>query len=247
MKINKTLNRVGQAPNKRKVFKKGEEVVVGHGGFISAKIIEVVQEGVYKLLLKYNKHITYTSNTVETEEEKVYGWWQIFKKSDENTNFSKKERIRISFFQQNIESALHKYFNEYSVNLNPYYQREIVWTKIQKDELLTSIFNNIDIGKFVFVYKKDVEDYGYDVLDGKQRLTTLIGFFTDCFKYKGKYFSELSFLDKYKFKSHPISVGEVREEMSEKDILEYFLKLNTSGTPMDKKHLNKIKEMCNEN
>ena len=43
-----------------------------------------------------------------------------------------------------------------------------------------------------------IEDYGYDVLDGKQRLTTLIEYFTDSFKYKGKYFSELSFLDQYK-------------------------------------------------
>ena len=47
--------------------------------------------------------------------------------------------------------------------------------------LLDSIFKNIDIGKFVLIHLSDSEwverGFGYEILDGKQRLSALIEFY----------------------------------------------------------------------
>ncbi len=117
-------------------------------------------------------------------------------------------------------------------------------TSNKKIDLISSIFDRIDIGKFVFVklpYKED--SYSYQILDGKQRLNTIIEFYEDRFKYKGKLFSELSWIDQSNIKNHPISVAEIRDEdATEEKVIEYFIRLNISGTPVEKSFLENLKE-----
>lgn len=69
-----------------------------------------------------------------------------------------------------------------------YYQRGLVWSLKQKQLLLDSIYNNIEIGKFILKYntfEKMTEDaketgvgYDFDCVDGKQRLN-IIGVFPE--------------------------------------------------------------------
>lgn len=129
--------------------------------------------------------------------------------------------------------------------MNPRYQRNIVWIHDQKIELLDSIFSGLDIGKFVFAnipYGKG--DYGYEILDGKQRLTTILEFCNDEWTYKEDYYSELSPMLKYNFEGLSLSVAEMKDDVAtEKNILEYFIRLNKTGTPMDRKHLEKVEKM----
>ena len=52
---------------------------------------------------------------------------------------------------------------------------------------------------------------------------------------------------KYIFDDTPVAVAVPNKELlKEKDILNYFLKLNTSGKPMDVAHLNKIEKQFKE-
>ena len=94
--------------------------------------------------------------------------------------------------------------------------------------------------------EKGVESgYGYEILDGKQRLNALIEFYEDRFSYMGKYYSDLSGMDKYTFKNHPIAIGNI-EESEKKVILKYFLMLNRTGKVMDQKHLDNVEKMLEE-
>ena len=59
---------------------------------------------------------------------------------------------------------------------NPEYQRELVWTLNQKQDYVTNLFNGMaEIRPTILLYYEDKKDI-YEVLDGKQRLTTLFQF-----------------------------------------------------------------------
>ena len=115
----------------------------------------------------------------------------------------------------------------------------------QKQALIDSIFKNVDIGKFTFIKHDYSREFFYEILDGKQRLTTLLQFYEDRFTYKNKKFSELSFRDRHHFTGHPIIQGEVGE-LTQKQIYKLFLKMNTSGTPISQEHLDRIKKLYEE-
>lgn len=178
----------------------------------------------------------------------VEPWIELYPyKQAKDTKFAVTEKYRIRHFNSTIDSLLHMVYARHAgVDFDAEYQREHVWTLKDKIELIESIFNNIEIGKFVFVQLKETTPGKYyQIIDGKQRLTALCEFYEDRFPYKGVYFSELSFYDKYKFTSHNIAYGFL-ENPDLRGIYETFIKLNTCGKPMDRKHIDKVKKMLGE-
>lgn len=80
------------------------------------------------------------------------------------------------------------------LNLSPYYQRSgEVWTNSKKQDLIDSIFNEIDLPKFYFhFYPEEVgRKYDYAVIDGKQRIMAIVAFLSDELRLK----SGFAFLD----------------------------------------------------
>ena len=65
----------------------------------------------------------------------------------------------------------------YRIDLDADYQREKIWSKDDQETLLDSIIKNIDIPKIYLAEVKDQEQYDYECIDGKQRMTTLLSFF----------------------------------------------------------------------
>jgi hypothetical protein len=65
------------------------------------------------------------------------------------------------------------------------------------------------------------------------------------FQFKGKYYHELSYRDQSHIEDYPISWAEVRD-ITLKQKLDYFLRLNVSGKPQDPEHLKNIREMYEE-
>jgi hypothetical protein len=141
-----------------------------------------------------------------------------------------------------LEGLLSMVLNEYAgVDFSPEYQREYVWSLEDKVKLIDSIFNNITIGFFVFAklsYQEDGKQY--EIVDGKQRLSTLIDFFEDRFSYNGVFYSELSNNDMRHFDETMISAGTL-ENPSEKEKYAAFLAVNTFGKVMDESHLESVK------
>ena len=151
--------------------------------------------------------------------------------------------VQIRFYNNDIDSLMSKVYHS-GVDFNPNYQRDLVWSMEQKLSLMDSIFNNIEIGKFTFI-KHDYSPervFYYEILDGKQRLSTICEFYEDRFAYRGKKFSELCGRDANHFTGFPIVQGEVGE-ITEQQIYKLFVKMNTSGTPVSKDHLDKIKSL----
>jgi 5-methylcytosine-specific restriction endonuclease McrA len=75
-------------------------------------------------------------------------------------------------------SDLRDKFSNGQINLDPPYQRRPVWRTKQRELLLSSLFNGIPVPALIFHVrfdKKKKKDI-YDVLDGKQRIETILNF-----------------------------------------------------------------------
>ena len=124
----------------------------------------------------------------------------------------------------------------------PDVQRELVWTKSQKQLLIDSLFKDFDIPK---VYFRDVETAGkrvYAVIDGQQRLNAIFSFIADDYelpldaddvegeKVAGKKWNELSSMLQIQFFNQSIDVVHLIGYTDE-EIDETFLRLQ-NGTPL---------------
>ena len=231
-------------PPKRRVFKVNQRIQFGVHK--ETYIREVYRNGMYYLIETLG--IKRERNSEPCNEKSIYKWNDLLPyDSNKPTSFAKEEKYYIRALTSPLSSLLSMVeANHAGVDFDVDYQREHVWTKKEKIELLDSIFDNIDIGKFVFVQRSmRINGKLYEILDGKQRLSTLTEFYEDRLKYKGFYFSELSFKDQYKFTDHTISYDYL-ENPNKKTIFESFIKLNTCGKPMASKHINHVKQLLSE-
>lgn len=64
--------------------------------------------------------------------------------------------------------------------LNPEYQRNAVWVKSQKQLLIDSLLRGFDVPKLYF-REVDKGDYQFEVVDGQQRLRSILDFVDDAF------------------------------------------------------------------
>lgn len=233
---------------KRK-FEVGDEVQsIGHR-YETAKIIEVLKDNKYKVeYTTYNEsaRVKRSSGTAELN-------WYSLVKADQNQSdeiFNKRKenwRTGISFHNTRLMELVRRVLGGH-VDMNPEYQRGLVWDQNDKELLIESIFEGIEIGKFSFVTLdfREGSDLLYEILDGKQRATTLVEFVTDQFKYKDKYYSELNVQDRLYFESYNVTMGETRFELAEKEKREYFLRLNTRGKAQSENHLNKVRKQLED-
>lgn len=253
-RLSKNLNReLEDLRNKLKFYSEptyyfqiGESVSIGNLKDVTVE--EVLDEGkIYKI--DFTSINTNYGNPIITNNCKRYVSWVNVRKIPMSTeSFITNEDISLNYSQRNIDDLLSKTYY-FGVNFEPEYQREFVWSKEDKIKLIESIFNNVEIGKFVFIHydnkKWSETGYSYEILDGKQRMRAILDFYEDRFQYKGKCYSELSYRDQCHFDDFPISMAEV-SELSREQILRYFIMLNTGGRVMAKEHLNKVRKMLGE-
>lgn len=224
-------------PKPSHILNIGDEVIVGN--LQDCVIEEVLDDGkIYKI--DYTKVDNNYGRPIITKHQKGYfSWLSVRKKSNKSESFIKNRDLRINYSQQSIDSLLHKVYY-FGVDFEPDYQREYVWNEEDKVALIDSIFNHVEIGKFVFIDRGALNPY--EILDGKQRLRTLCDYYEDRFKYNGCYYSDLCKDDQYHFRDYPVSVAEL-PSLTKEQTLRYFLMLNTTGKQMSKEQLNKVRRM----
>ncbi|KII92105.1 hypothetical protein PLICRDRAFT_172244 [Plicaturopsis crispa FD-325 SS-3] len=97
---------------------------------------------------------------------------------DETTGFKIRNPVAKSTARIYTTQQVHALIHEGHIDLNPPYQRDVVWPDSKQIKLIDSIFRNFYIPPVIFAVSKD-ED-GEDVrvcVDGKQRLTSIQKFF----------------------------------------------------------------------
>ena len=218
------------------------------GALKNVVIIDKYFDGkLYKIEYDSKVKDEYGRDTGHIEREYNYFTWyklRPFKEWADGTSFIRNEDVRLCYMNTSIHSILgKKYF--FGLDMDPDYQRGYVWTQEDKEKLIDSIFNNVDIGKFVFIHKPISSEYLYEILDGKQRVTAICEFYENRFPYKGKYFNDLCVRDQNHFENYHVSLAEI-EYANKETILKYFLMLNTTGKTIDENHLKKVREMLSK-
>jgi len=141
------------------------------------------------------------------------------------------------------------YLPDFGMNL----QRELVWTLLQKQQFIISIIKRIPVNKYAIVEIKKDEDSTkpntYQIIDGKQRLTTVISF------YRGEFPITFNGIDYYYSDLADDCLSELRSFSPRCDIaysydncpvtdemkVKWFEQLNFSGTPQDEQHMLTLK------
>lgn len=121
---------------------------------------------------------------------------------------------------------------------DPVYQRDLVWAPHQKELLISSIFDRADIGKLTVIrlpYEADMPSY--EIIDGKQRLTTITDFMVNRFKISNLYWKDLCSRDRREFGDHIVAVSIIEGKLTELDKVNFFLRLNQTGVPQTAEHM----------
>jgi len=160
--------------------------------------------------------------------------------------FSQEDTMRLDFCQMMLGDVISSFFYNFGTDMEPEYQRGLVWTLDDKTALLDSIFNNRDIGKFVFIHLGYTGDIMHEMLDGKQRLSAIMDFCEDRYEYNGYTYSQLHPRDRLQIDNYRINVAVTRNLLTRKEKLEYFLTLNTRGRDQTTQHLDKVRGMLTE-
>lgn len=129
-------------------------------------------------------------------------------------------------------------------------QRPLVWTLEQKQELIYSIFKGIQLPPISLIqYRDNDRNITYKIIDGKQRLSTIIAFvkneFPIIWNNQEYLFDELDHSIKGEFLYHGTIRSNIGYEypdqpISDDDKIKWFQMINFAGTPQDKEHMNKL-------
>jgi len=88
-------------------------------------------------------------------------------------------KIRFGNIRELRSISAKKFIDDYvyRIDLDADYQREVIWSRDQQEMLLDSIVQNIDIPKIYLARVEGNENFDFECIDGKQRMTTLLSFF----------------------------------------------------------------------
>lgn len=136
------------------------------------------------------------------------------------------------------------YLESYGVNL----QRPFVWTEKQKSELILSMLIDRKIPPITVLVR---EHKIFKIIDGKQRLGAIVGFYNGDFPmaYEGKkyFYKDLSPKLQNKFERYNIMGVQTYDynddPMSDDDLINWFNLINFAGTPQDEDHMNSLREL----
>jgi len=243
-RLKDVVDRLPLIPEPTYKFSVGDRVMIGN--LEDVYISTILNENkIYEI--DYSSTNTNYGNPIKTEHQWMFVMWTDVRKYAEEKNESlvQNRDVKLNYSQRSMGDIFSKVYH-FGVNFEPDYQREFVWSLEDKVSLIDSIFHNVDIGKFTFIHyemEKWIETgLGYEILDGKQRIRAILDFYEDRFTYKGKLFSELSHRDKHHFTDYAIAQAEAKN-LTDDQILRYFIMLNTGGRVMAKEQIEKVKGM----
>jgi len=130
-------------------------------------------------------------------------------------------------------------------------QRPFVWTLKQKQELIISVLKGIKIPSISVILHDNIDSSKnvYKIIDGKQRLSSLIGFLKGEFpiEWEGKeyYYNDLGESAQGEIRFYGV-IGDLAYEddsfpISDEQKIAWFEMINFAGTPQDEEHLKALK------
>lgn len=143
---------------------------------------------------------------------------------------------------------------EGKLDLSPNYQRDFVWTVEQQQSYLKAVFDERTkpTVHLVVEVEGDFEKVTEEVLDGKQRLTTLFNFLENkvslpCDTYfKDLGHKDILFITSLDVYAYVLRVMQYSRNLTNQEKLEIFLMINEQGTRLTESDLAKAKSVLSQ-
>ena len=149
-----------------------------------------------------------------------------------------------------ILRMLKTYEEDCNLDLNPEFQRDYVWTEQQKTNYVEFMLKGGNTGRdILFNCPFFLSTNSYDetdpilnrmvIVDGKQRLSAILGFLQDKVKAFDHYYTDFtgSLRTANRLNFH------INELCTRKDVLQWYLELNSGGTVHTQEELDKVRKM----
>ena len=143
-----------------------------------------------------------------------------------------------------------EHIENYGLQLNPKFQRGHVWTEEQQIKWLEFFFRGGRTSRVIYLNKPDwngsVPKGAYNdfvCVDGLQRLTAIRRFINGEIPIFGSYINE--FEDKMSIVNDSIKVN-INNLKSEKEVLQWYVDMNTGGTPHTDEEIERVKKMISK-
>ena len=112
----------------------------------------------------------------------------------------------------------------------PPFQRGSVWNQDQQIKFMESVWLQLPIGSYMVNMRWDMGEFDNWLLDGQQRMRALKSYLNNEFSVFGYFFSEITEIDKRRFRNLPFPRIEV--DCNDLDRLkEIYNRFNFGGTP----------------
>lgn len=240
--LKQEVDKLPYLPEPAYFFDVGEEVEIGN--LEDVIIVDIIADGkIYEIDYTRTDN-NYGHPIVYTHQRLYVTWLEIRPISPplSDRGLIQNEDLQLYFSQRDITGLLSMIYDA-GMEMNPDYQRDLVWSDEDNKALIDSIFNNVDIGKFVIIYNEYAPDTPtYEVLDGKQRLHALASFYENRFPYRDLYFNDLNRKEKYQFTHFPVAVAQLRD-ITQQQKYRYFLNINRHGRVMTAGDLERVARM----
>ena len=195
---------------------------------------------------------------IEKEREAFYEEHKIISKDelDEKPSLFS-ESVWTNNYQTSLDSLLWhasrklELFKNYggrynNPTLDVDFQRDLVWTQKQKEELIKSLIRGLPIGSFFINKNFESPEVDYVLYDGKQRLDAIKSFLSGEFPIhvndKEYYLKDLPKADVYSITNARISVIESNISTLE-ELIEYYITINTAGRNHTEGDIEKAREL----
>lgn len=113
--------------------------------------------------------------------------------------------------------------------LSPPFQRNLVWRTIHKVDFIKTILLGFPFPQ-IFLAKGELNAEELTttsvVVDGQQRMNSILEFINNDYKVEGKYYNELSMADRESFLKYEIAIIELDMESDDPQIIDIFQRLN---------------------
>lgn len=134
---------------------------------------------------------------------------------------------------------------ELGLDLNPGFQRGHVWTRKQQTAYMEFLLRGGRTGRDLYFNYPSIHicvpegDYNaYVCVDGLQRITAIQKFFCNELKVFGSYFSE--YTDSIRISTDTVRIH-INDLKTEREVLNWYLEMNTGGTPHSKAEIARVK------
>jgi hypothetical protein len=142
-----------------------------------------------------------------------------------------------------FNGTLDKYINQYHLDLNPDFQRGRVWKQSQQIKyieflLMGGVTNNV----IYFNHPGWMNSFNGDfvIVDGLQRITSILDFLDNKFKVFDEYSSYIDLRGHYNIKFN------INNLKTRKEVLKWYLEINSNGTPHTEDEIEKVKNLLEE-